>query len=209
MVKIIAQTYYPSMSLPNSGTVLWSDTYTRPDGAPGSTEVGGLAYVTTAGSGGAFGVVNGQLAVTGAASGAGYCTVTPPSPRSLLIGQIAVQESTSAPGGIVFRFGDADNHLVLARVSSSDRRWRLVKRLAGATSQVAILGQPMASGDVLHIDDRVVGKLRIAVNGVIAFNEESGPAVSDLLGNAAHGPYTSGMSVSSTRWDAFKAIAAA
>lgn len=208
MVKIIAQTYYPTQSLPIGGTTLWADTFSRANGAPGTTEVGALAYVTTAGSGGAFGVVDGQLAVTGAASGAGYCTVTPSTPRSLLIGQIAVQESTTAPGGIVFRFGDPDNHLVLARVSSSDRRWRLVKRLAGATSQVAILGQPMGSGDILHIDDRVVGKLRIAVNGVIAFNEESGPAVSDLLGNAAHGAYISGMAVSSTRWDAFKAVAA-
>lgn len=140
-MRITVQTYYPRTDLDLVGTKLWADTFIRGDGAPGNTEQGALPWVTTAAAGCAFGIIGGRLVVTAAVSGAGFCTVTPPTPRSLLVAQIPVQEGTSAPGGIVFRFGDADNHLVLARVSPSDKRWRRVKRLAAVTSQVAILGQ--------------------------------------------------------------------
>ncbi|MFV9429169.1 hypothetical protein ACNJ7K_11565 [Rhodococcus aetherivorans] len=58
---------------------------------------------------------------------------------------------TSGQIGIAVRYVAANNSLLLTRVSNEDRSWRLVKRSAGGSTEVAQLGVTMANGDVVRV----------------------------------------------------------
>lgn len=163
---------------PLPDVLVWADDFNRANGALTTTATGGLPYVVFGGAGDAvFGVVGNQAALTAGTGSAGYCLVDSGAARGVL--EITVPTQDSGYGGVAFRFQDVQNNFVLSRVSASDFTYRLVKRIGNTVTVVKVFtGVTMASGDVIRIDDRVLGALKVYVNGVLQFDQSLDTTVS-------------------------------
>ena len=156
-------------------TVVWSDDFDRADGAVGSTPVGVIAW-ENASAGQSLTVASNKAAPSGSGTGAAYFVV----PSGTNVGILRATISTQHAGftGIVWCFSDVSNLMSLARVSSGDLTYRVVKRVAGVTTTVKATGVAMASGDVIECDTRVEGDMKVTINGVLVYRQTIDTAVS-------------------------------
>lgn len=152
-----------------------SDDFNRADGPMGVTPVGLLTWTRFATADGDIAIESNTASVSGGTSGNAFRVVTAPTPRILTVCTVANQ--VTAYGAMTFRFQDIQNYFVLARVSSTVQQYRLIKRIANVSTDVKVSTIPMATGDVISIDDRVLGKLKILINGVTMYDQEVDTAV--------------------------------
>ena len=171
--------YFHSTALPPPATYL-SDDYNRADGAPGTTPTGAFTIATTGGA-----------AVAIQANALGFSVITGTSDAYYITGQrvarhkftIGAAQSDSLQT-IVFRFSSTTNHFLLARVSSTTRNYRLMKRVASASPvEIAVTSVPMAAGDVIEILDATDGTVTILINNVQVYSGIQ----SELLTNSGIG----------------------
>jgi len=171
--------YFHSTALPPPATYLLDD-YNRADGAPGLTPTGAFAISTT--SGAAMAIQSNALGfstITGTAYGY-YVTGHRVARHKFTLG--AAQ--SDALYTIVFRFSSTTNHFLLARVSSTVKNYRLMKRIGSVTAvEIAVTSTPMATGDVIEILDATDGTVTILINSVQVYSGIQ----SELLSNSGIG----------------------
>lgn len=188
---------------PLPDVLIWSDTFTRADGAVGTTEVGGLAY-TPAGGGG-WTITGGKLAPT-TGSGAGYLIVENSTARTIT--RVKIDTQSAGYGSFAFRYVDINNRYVIPRIASGTQNYRLVKTTTALGSvDVRTTSIRMETGDELVIDDRVIGQLKISVfkgaTEYVIFDEtiHTSVSVAELATETKVAFYVGLMSTTAIRFD--------
>lgn len=128
---------------------VFADSFTRADGALGSTPTGGKPW-TVAGAGAVGGIVSNvaKLTTVGAVAGTIYVDALV-ADGTYTIKLAAV--GSAAQAVVAFRFADTDNYLGLARVSGTDFHYRVTKAVAATVTTIATLTPLMTDGDVIAI----------------------------------------------------------
>lgn len=190
-----SQTYIGGNAVLTTPTIqtVFSDSFNRADGPLTSTAIGGLPYVTQ-GSGVAS-VVSNQAAITGSTT-LTRLTVNAGTANGVYRATLA-QYAGQHEGGLILRYQDASNELTIAsRTSGTDFHYRLLKRIAGAQTQVAVFAAESAPGDVFEIT--MTGTtIRVLVNGVEQFNG----VVTELASATQFGWFTTGTGAAGARLD--------
>lgn len=170
----------------------WSDDFNRANVTPlGTTSVGSKAWVESS----AWQVIGNQAAST-AASGVRYATVDDGLADGTLRAKLTAQGADHV-GGIVFRYVDVNNQIVLAaRVSASDFHYRIIKRVAGTLTQVAVLPNLSADGDELEVTMSGT-TIMVKINGAIAWSG----TITEHATATKHGLYHGSGSTNDQRMD--------
>ena len=186
-----------------TAVTLASDDFTRADGALGNTPVGNKAWeVAGSAAGVTAAVVNNGLQFTAIATGQGYAVVN--AGQANVDFTIRITATVTGYAGVAIRYIDPSNNLVLARVSGSDVSYRLVSKVGGTSTDIALLGVPMAAGDLVRV---VCSDTTITIwingtqryTGTVAANA-SGTRFGAYLGNSATATRQG------CRWDEFALV---
>lgn len=125
------------------------------------TPVGGLAWAISAG---VASIQSGRVGLT-SGTGAIYAFIQAGATRPTIYQATLVAPGVDALAQLVFRYQDSLNNFAVARVSSASKVWRLVKKVAGTTTQLFASTTPIAAGDVLRVEDDG-NNIVVKVNGV-------------------------------------------
>jgi len=171
--------YFHSTALPPPQVYLFDD-YNRADGAPGLTPTGGFAIATTGGS---------VVAIQGNALG--FSTIPGTHYAYYITGHRVARHKwvlgasqSDALNTLIFRFSSTTNHFLLARVSSTVRNYRFMKRVGSASPvEIAVTSVPMTAGDIIEVLDATDGTVTILINSVQVYSGIQ----SELLANTGIG----------------------
>lgn len=190
-----------SYVLPDAAVQLvWSDNFDRADASTvGTTNVGAKAWTTVVSSpgDGVLGIASNEAKVLSGTGGSVRAVVDSGYARGVTT--VVLSNVIVFGLGVVFRHVSLTNAWVIARVSSSNGHYRLVKYVNSATpTQVKEFDVAMTSGDVIVVDDSVLGQLKIKINGVTKFDEQVDGAVTENASATRQGIFANGSAVGAT-----------
>ncbi|MTE24816.1 hypothetical protein [Microbacterium sp. ZXX196] len=164
----IAGDFYFEVSTVPVPILVWSDS-AGTDGPLGTTEVGGFEWAVV-GTGYTAAKSGGQFVFTGATSSVGVMRVDDGETDVTFSATIAVKGANNQ-AGIVVRYVDLNNHLVIHRTSSVDATYRISERVATAYTTLATLtGHTMTDGDKFRITTKADGTLVVVLNDVEVYS---------------------------------------